>query len=51
MLVEAIDQELVYDFLEENDTYEKLLAVFWNGFYQLSVYAEKNVEQDYFYEG
>ena len=51
MLAGAIEKELVYDFLEDNDTYEKLLAVFWNGFYQLSVYAEKNVEQDYFYDG
>ena len=51
MLAGEIEKELVYEFLEDNDTYEKLLAVFWNGFYQLSVYAEKNVEQDYFYDG
>lgn len=51
MLIEAVRRELVYDILEENDTYEELLSIFWNGFYQLSVYIGNSVKLEYLYNG
>lgn len=51
MLLRGLDRSLTFDFLEDDHGYEELLSVFWNGFYQLSVYGEKIVEVKYFCDG